>query len=143
MSQKRSNDSNFAGFLDNYRAKNLASIEISVKSKLDIILQTIKKLRDSLNEKEKKDFKSLTVLEQCEEILKRSFNDDLIEVLKDFGKHLDLNIEVLTSEINEDIDKRKLVEIVYNYGEIAKMSDETDLVEVALSLGESLPEGKE
>ncbi|MDB5024307.1 MAG: hypothetical protein JWP78_2062 [Mucilaginibacter sp.] len=126
-------NSSFAGFLDGYRSNNIASIETVMNYKIDDISDLLGGLLELINDQPE----IKNILNRNVSILKQKHSDDIINVLISFGETLKTNISVF-NKLSENLDgaaKEKLRQIIYIFVELAKMSEDRRLINIALDLG--------
>jgi len=125
------------GFLEAYRAKNIASIKPSLLNNLEEIKYNLGLLLDHLK-KDKAENQILVLLERCKNKLYRE--DDIIEIANSFGDTLQSSSE-LFNHINRNKSKEAYIimkRIIYNYVEFAKKSEESKLLDLAKKIANNL-----
>ncbi len=134
-----SKKSNFSGFLDGYKANNLASMsstfrykKIEMKEHVDSILMILSQNPSPQAEKLKNEFKAFNS--------NLIYNLDSFDVLLNLGESLGL---IITSYKNlektiKDLLYNDIKKIVYHYIDLAKKSEDTKTIEMAIEIGERL-----
>lgn len=127
--------SSFAGFLDGYQSRNIASVEpnllIKLNDTVDLILDLIN--HDNITDTEMNYFltRSLTILNE------RNSNN-FIPVLYSFGELLKSNMTIINQSVNQldGMAKERMRKVIYNYANLAKLSEDPLLINLAISIGE-------
>lgn len=123
--------SSFAGFLDGYKSSNIASNESVINYKIDEILDLLKGINSLVDDAELNHIFNRNI-----SLLQQKRTSDLVDILVSFGESLKSNINLLNkiSEGNGNI-KEKVRKIVLNFAELAKMSEDGVLINIAINLG--------
>lgn len=129
--------SSFAGFLDGYKARNIQSIERSLNYKIEEILELISSMNSFLKENPK-NTELVNSLEKTSSFLKEK-DVNVINRMYSFGEAFKSNIKILdtASEISAVNLKEKERKIIYNFSELAKMSEDRRLINLAIEIGEA------
>jgi hypothetical protein len=126
--------SSFAGFLDGYKSNNIASIESVLNYKIEEIVDIMNDLIPLLVPTEPELGSNLT---RNINLLRQKNYNNILELLITFGESLKTNITLLNkvaSEFDGPV-KDKIRKIIYNFGEIAKLSEDRKLINIAIDLG--------
>jgi len=129
--------SSFAGFLDGYKARNIQSVEKSLNYKIEEILELTNSMTGLLK-KNPKNTDLVKSLKRTSSILKEK-DVYIINRMHSFGEAFKSNIKIMdtTSEIDLDDLKEKERNIIYKFGELAKMSEDRRLMNLAIEIGET------
>ncbi len=130
--------SSFAGFLDGYKSRNIASIETPLQYRLNEITDLIDVLITDIR-KSKNNPELLFVLQRNQNLLKDRNRHDLMEVLFSFGESLKGDLLIINTKVSDDkgFIKEKIRKIIYNFLELAKLSEDTKLINLAITIGEN------
>lgn len=126
--------SSFAGFLDGYKSNNIASIESVLNYKIEEIVDIMNDLIPLVVPTEPELGSNLT---RNINLLRQKNYNNILELLITFGESLKTNITLLNkvaSEFDGPV-KDKIRKIIYNFGEIAKLSEDRKLINIAIDLG--------
>jgi len=128
-------NSSFAGFLDGYRSRNFASIEPSMQIKLN---DTIDLLYNAVNYDGIHNSEMLDFLRKGLSILSERHPSNIISTLCEFGELLRSKIVLINNIILElsPVGKDRMRKIIYNFANLAKMSEETTIINLAIDIGE-------
>ena len=128
---KRMKTSNFAVFLDGYKSSNMASIKNVLQYKIDDLIDLLEGVLNLINSNEKE---LKYVLERNINLLKQKNKGNIIDLLITFGGSLKLNLSLL-KVVAKNLDgqiKEKVRKIIYIFGEIAKMTEDGKLINIAI-----------
>lgn len=126
--------SSFAGFLDGYKSNNIASIESVLNYKIEEIVDIMNDLIPLVVPTERELGSNLT---RSINLLRQKNYNNILELLITFGESLKTNITLLNkvaSEFDGPV-KDKIRKIIYNFGEVAKLSEDRKLINIAIDLG--------
>jgi len=119
--------SSFAGFLDGYKARNIQSVEKSLNYKIEEILELTNSMTGLLK-KNPKNTDLVKSLKRTSSILKEK-DVYIINRMHSFGEAFKSNIKIMDTASEMDLDdlKEKERNIIYKFGELAKMSEDRRL----------------
>lgn len=136
MKTKETKSSSFIGFLDGYKAKNIAAMKPSLDYNLEEIDYNLNILIDLL-EKDKNNSDLISSLKRSKAKLKSDKN--ILEIATIFGESL-LNNFLLFEHANKN--KKDifvlLKKIIYNYVEFAKKSEDNRIIDLAKRIANNL-----
>jgi hypothetical protein len=123
--------SSFAGFVDGYKSRNIATIEGVVNNKIEEIIDFLTSLADAQNNPP--NFNQ--ILNRNINLLKKIGQSDMIDSLVSFGESLKSSVELINNATNGSPEKEeKMRKVIYDFGEIAKMTEDNGLIDLAIFL---------
>lgn len=123
--------SSFAGFVDGYKSRNIATIEGVVNNKIEEIIDFLTSLTDAQNNHPNFN----RILNRNINLLKKTGQTDMIDSLISFGESLKSSVELINNATNASTEKReKMRKVIYDFGEIAKMTEDNALIDLAIFL---------
>ena len=130
--------SSFAGFLNGYKARNIASIAPTLQVHVDEITNNINVLIDLMITHKKSD-ELINLLKKSYTLLQR-YDDDLLRRLLFFAEmfniYIDLHKELIDKE-DTDINQR-VKKIIYHLLALAEISEDKKLSSLAINVGEKI-----
>jgi len=122
--------SSFGGFIDGYKSSNIASIEGILLNKIGELVELLESAKELNNngEEELTYFINKSLI-----VLKNKNKSDVIDLLITFGESLKLNISILSRSTGQV--KEKVRKIIYNFVDAAKMSEDSTLINLAITIG--------
>lgn len=133
MEEKRKAMSRLSGFIDGYKASNIASLESSIKYHFGEIKEKIQSIISS----EGANKELLNSLKKAHSILDES-DLDYFDKLIQFGEALKTTILVIKTEhLAEKLNDPRMKMIVYHYLELAEKIEDKRINTLAIAIGES------
>jgi hypothetical protein len=137
MSKMKKKKSRFAGFLNGYKASNIASIEPAIKFHEEQIYEKLSSLKNMVAE-QTNNTELLSMLNRLQSIMAKEDRDFLESALvfgEAFYSYLNMHNEMFNQtdiEINE-----KVKYIIRDYISLAEKSEDTNLLSLAIKVGEN------
>lgn len=122
--------SGFSGFLDSYKAGNISAAKSSIEFHYEAIKESLQNLIAKL-EQEGRD-EVVRALRKSNNILEK--NQGILDKMLSFGESFKSNVDIDLQNI--DVGNKDIIKIIYHYGKIARISEDTTLIKNASYLGE-------
>lgn len=135
--ERKGKSSSFARFLEGYKSRNIGSIEHNINFKINEIINISNKIiKQADTAKDKPEL--IYVLKRSVSILREKKVDDIISQLYSYGESLKTNINTIkVAQENNETVKEMLSKLIYNFVELAKMSEDRRLIDLAIEIGKN------
>ncbi|HWD87153.1 MAG TPA: hypothetical protein VG367_03435 [Mucilaginibacter sp.] len=129
--------SSFAGFLDGYKSRNIASIETGLQYKLNEIIDLIGGLLNDFSNGTYNKPEMQYFLQRSLILLRERNGYNIIGLLTSFGESLKGNMSLINSVATTDsLLKEKLRKVLYNFADLASLSEDNSLINLAIDISE-------
>jgi hypothetical protein len=128
-------NSSFAGFLDGYKSRNIASIESVLYYKMAELKDLLVRLTDEINKIQGGNhIEVLANLNRNIILLRERNHYDVIDQLYAFGESLKMNLKSLIDITDPGI-KEKVNSVIVSFLELARLSEDPKLISLAIQIG--------
>jgi len=129
MDEKKNTSSKLSGFLDGYKASNIANAESTLRYHIGEIKENIEEMLSAPNQ----DDEIILLLKKSLKIL-NSGKLDLLSKFVEFGESFKTTIYMMKSV--SDFNKKKIKMVVFHYLELAEKIEDKKLNSLAIEIAE-------